>query len=122
MCPRTQLMADISSKQKDLSAAALHSRRTKCPGDASIAALEKAGGRREHRMLIAPAARIKKIPPQVRQNAGPPCALFSVLYALSPESRFVPPPRPPMTSADLIPASGDQDHATSLVRGPPRSS
>jgi hypothetical protein len=46
------------------------------------------------------------------------------LYALSPESGLVSLRRlaGPSVQQDLIPASGDQDHAISLVRGPHRSS
>jgi hypothetical protein len=54
--------------------------------------------------------------PQVRRNTGTPCAMVYGLYALSPESGLVSLRRLELIIRDLIPASGDQDHAISLVR------
>jgi hypothetical protein len=66
-------------------------------------------------MHVAPAARTQRKMPQVRRNTGTPCAMVYGLYALSPESGLVSLRRLGVTQ-DLIPASGDQDHAISLVR------
>src|SRR6185312_1368952 len=49
-----------------------------------------------------------------RTHSGIPCAMVSGLYVISSVHRALWPPSPASSSpADLIPASGDQDHTTS---------
>src|ERR1700748_1658348 len=68
-------------------------------------------------VTVAPAARMQTRTPQVRRNTGTPCAMVYGLYALSPESGLVSLRRPTgWCPPDLIPASGDRDHATLLAR------
>jgi hypothetical protein len=107
-------------------------RQKKCPGDTTIAALEDQEGAGRPDAPVAPAARMQKknaagTPKHrhslrnglrlIRALLGVPGLLASVTCPAcrAREGRHRQP-------TDLIPASGDRDHATSLVRGPHRSS
>jgi len=77
----------------------------------------KAGGRREDRMLVPPVGMRRKIATGVTGATRPSLRNgLRLIRALLGVPAFQPPSPCESTPQDLIPASGDQDHTTSLVR------
>jgi hypothetical protein len=99
-----------------------HSRRAKTPGALQSDHPRENRGRRESRMLVAPAASRAKVESTRvshhrldRDHAGLPCAngFNGFLRALPGDRALLPPSFANCRFANLIPASGDQDHTTS---------
>jgi len=108
-------MADLLPNER-LAATGPHSRGKKSPSDASIVALENQGRRETGCASRTRGSHTKKERRRYARTTALPAQWFTA-YTRSPRSpgllasvacRFTP--------ADLIPASGNQDHAISLVR------